>query len=90
MQKEYKLTFLEHEVLSYLADKQYLYIARDEDGDLFVYKEKPVKNLNYWNADTCDQLIYFENKFNFVKLEDKEPYKVQDILNNCEVVENVD
>lgn len=36
MQKEYKLTLLEHEVLSYLANKQYLYIARDEDGDLNV------------------------------------------------------
>ena len=61
MQKKYKLTHLEHEVLSYLADKQYLYIARDEDGGLYVYKEKPIKILNYWNADMCDQLIYFEN-----------------------------
>ena len=56
MQKEYKLTLLEHEVLSYLANKQYLYIARDEDGDLFVYKEKPIKNLNY-----CVQILKASN-----------------------------
>ncbi|HJI35514.1 MAG TPA: hypothetical protein OIL95_13805 [Coprobacillaceae bacterium] len=87
MQKEYKLTLLEHEVLSYLANKQYLYIARDEDGDLFVYKEKPIKNLNYWNADRCNQLIYFENKFNFIQWEDNEPVLIQNILNSQHTVE---
>lgn len=91
MQKKYKLTHIEHEVLSYLADKQYLYIARDEDGGLYVYKEKPIKEkpnkiLNYWNADMCDQLIYFENKFNFIKWKDNEPTSIQAILNNQQAI----
>ena len=37
-----------------------LYIARDKDGSLYIYKHKPIKNKKdgYWNP-TKDFLSYF-------------------------------
>ena len=34
----------------------------------------------------CDQLIYFENKFNFIKWKDNEPTSIQAILNNQQAI----
>ena len=78
----------EHEriILTYIS-KQYNYIARDENGHLFVYKRKPEKWSKAWNSqlrgldytDSCS-LKLFEQIFQFVKWEDKEPYLIQKLL----------
>ena len=57
------------------------YIARDFDGYLFVYDEKPEKKWDTWEASPVD--CYFAvNKELFkdvVKWEDEEPWKIADM-----------
>ncbi len=60
-------------------DKQYKYIARDEDGNLHVYKNKPYKRFFYWSEEFCKFCI-FNHLFKFIKFEDKEPYLISDLL----------
>jgi len=85
-----KLTRLEFELLTYFS-KEYSYIARDEDDSLIVYIKKPIKRSRFWNntgACDYDSISIFNKCFRFIKWEDKEPYKIQDILDNYKVVED--
>lgn len=62
--------------------KNYKWIARDEDGELNIYENEPYKNTCYWiydYGDACDISI-FERLFQFIKWEDKEPYKISELL----------
>ena len=72
----------------------YKYIARDENGDLGIYKHEPLKCRSVWIPQAAHNglrvLELFNHLFKFIKWEDNEPYKIEDILNNCEVGENVD
>lgn len=71
-------------------NKTFCYIARDCNGTLNVFEYKPSKN-NYgeWvlHLGAMCTFCLFDNLFKFIKLEDKEPYLIENILNNCEVIE---
>lgn len=71
-----------------MLEKQYQWIARDEDGSLYVYEEKPYKSIKekYWLSpyDSCE-LSAFEHHFQFVQYEDDEPWLIKDIINKCGV-----
>ena len=64
-------------------DKEYKWIARDDDGLLCVYKEKPTKDdYDGWNdsAFSFASLWAFDNLFQFIKWEDDEPYSIEELL----------
>lgn len=56
------------------------YIARDRDGDLYLYKTRPKKDLehNVWITDDLDFLrLNNKKEFSKIKWEDKHPTKVE-------------
>lgn len=91
LMKEYKelikLTRFEYEYLNFAKEKGYNFIARDRNDRSFIYFTEPYKNTTVWITNDSFVLIFSE-LFNFVKWEDEEPWKIEEILSNCEVVEN--
>lgn len=90
-----RLTLLEHDVLKYIAKlKEYKYIARDEDGEIYVYEKKPRKSYCQWciigHPYFFEQVSLpgYRKPYEFVQWEDEEPMLIEDILSNCEVVDN--
>ena len=82
-----KITKNEKAILESI-DKEYKWIARDSDGNLGVYTDKPSKNFYGWgNHDYYKYFELFNHLFQFIKFEDKEPYNIQELLANCEVEE---
>lgn len=66
------------------------YIARDEDGKLYVYSSKPFKEKNYWylRSGCCSWLNFaFAVDFPMVKWSDSEPWLIED-LKKLEVVDS--
>lgn len=93
--KEYKeppikLTRLEYELLKYWKDKRYKYIARDRDGSLYLFQEEPSKKEDVWGSIYGHSGVsrYFYDLFKSIEWTDKEPMNIEELLNNCEVLEN--
>lgn len=62
-------------------DKRYKYIARDKDGSLYIFNEKPTKEDEFWDAQLdCCRLEGFEHLFKFVLWEDDAPYEIAELL----------
>lgn len=57
----------------------YKYIAREKNGFLLVYTEKPIKILETWGLANCALMNMFDIKFDFIKWEDKEPWGIEDL-----------
>lgn len=53
-----------------------LWIARDADGRLYVYKKKPIKKDKYWETYNYEFIGIEKESFPNVKWEDPEPTKV--------------
>lgn len=85
-----KLTRFEHDVLKYLLEKtQYRFIARERNDTIYIYKRKPQKGSDAWEIISgMRNFNLFINLFPFIKWEDEEPTSIEDVLNNCEVVES--
>jgi hypothetical protein len=84
-----KLTQAEKHILESI-NKTFRYIARDRNETLNVFEYKPSKdNYGEWvlPLGAICTFCLFDKMFNFIKSEDKEPYLIEDILNNCEVIE---
>ncbi len=81
------LSKLEYELLKYYSEHGYQYIARDNNKALYAYDTKPYKLQYEWKATKEIKKINFRDLFSFVSWEDKEPYSITYILNNCEIVE---
>lgn len=80
--EKYKSTDCERAILKNLP-KEYKYIAKDKNGNLYVYKNKPIKNYEYWSDYTSSEFCFphlFHHLFQFIKWEDKEPYLIEDLL----------
>ena len=77
------LTDKEKVILRNLPE-QYKYIARDNDNDLNVYIKKPSKDDTYWNINIVyvNELNVFNHLFQFIRWDDKEPYLIEDLLND--------
>lgn len=82
-----KLTKFEYEYLKFAKAVEYNFIARDEDGGLFLYSIEPWKGEITWRYRDSGIRI-FTKMFNFVRWQDEEPYNIDEILSNCEVIEN--
>lgn len=80
-----KITLSEAErIILENIDKDYKWIARDEDGCLVLHSEKPQKEYmcNTWMHDGAehDILSPFNHLFQFITWEDKEPYNIEELL----------
>lgn len=83
--KKPTLTDAEKVILESL-DKKWEYIARDKDGELYVYEGKPHRHTTSWSSDWDDEdddMSLFEHLFSFIKWEDEEPYKIEDLIKGC-------
>ncbi len=85
--KPVKLTKFEYEYLKFAKAVGYNFIARDENGGLFLYSIKPWKGEITWKYRNSNILI-FTKMFNFVRWQDEEPYNIDEVLSNCEVIED--
>lgn len=70
-------------------DKKYSWIARDEDGELSIYEEKPHKREHgCWNTESMSSeygsLSAFNHLFHFIEWEDKEPYNIEELIEASE------
>ena len=93
--KRSKITLLEFALLKSYYDKKYRYVARDRNYSLYFYKKRPVKKQEYWAYPEHEGYNYarfiikpFVNLFNFIEWEDDEPFKIEEILKDFEVVDN--
>lgn len=71
--------------LEYL--KCYKYIARDDDGELYIYMSIPTKRSDCWGADGAYRSLRgLDIDFPMVKWSDEEPWLIKD-LKKLEVVD---
>ena len=71
-----------------MLEKQYQWIARNRNGNLYIHENKPKKSLTVWDSGDYFELngLYaFNHHFQFVQWEDEEPWLIKDILNKCGV-----
>lgn len=91
--KEYiKLTRLDYELLKFIQKQGAKYICRDEGGLLNLFENEPyiINEGSSWYAKgQCEYFDNFTNQlFQFVKWESQKYYVIEDVLNNCEVVDD--
>ena len=89
----FKMTRLDYEMLKFVQKQGAKYICRDKKGLLNLFENEPyiISEGDSWYAKgKCE---YFDNftqqLFQFVTWESQKYYVIKDILNNCEVVEDV-
>ena len=82
-----KLTRFEYEYLKVAKENGYNFITRDKDNRLYGTSEKPKKYNTTW-AGSGAYIGMFESMFKFVKWEDEEPWNIDNILDNCEVMQD--
>lgn len=61
-------------------DKDFKYIVRQRVNGLYVFKDKPTKMNFIWRGCDCELICIFNHLFQFIKWEDYEPYKIEDLL----------
>lgn len=86
-----KLSRLEFELLKHFKNQGVYYFAKDKDDTCVAfYMNKPNRGSEMWIPSTGNwyTMFAFKNCFQFVKWEDKKYYVIEDVLNNCEVVED--
>lgn len=87
-----KLTRLDYETLKFVQKQGAKYICRDESGDLNLFENEPyiINKCSSWYAKgQWDFSNYFTNQlFQSIKWEDEKYYIIEDVLENCEIVED--
>lgn len=67
----------------------YRYIARDQDGTLYMYVEKPEKGIVSWGRSyNWENICMFNKLFTNVTWDDKKPYKIPKHGNKVKLVDN--
>lgn len=63
-------------------DKEYCYIARNENGNLEVFLGKPRKGGAIWRSRGFKyfHITCFNHLFQFITWEDSEPYNIEELL----------
>lgn len=82
-----KLTQFEYEYLKFAKENEYNFIARDKNNNLYLYSNKPWKDEIDCDCEDRTTPVFAE-LFKFVKWEDKEPWNIDNILANCEVMQD--
>ena len=85
--KPVKLSKFEHEYLKVAKKEGFNFIARDKTNVLYGFEDQPKKcDLMWGSGGDCVRM--FESTFSFVKWVDEKPWKIDEILSNCEVIED--
>ena len=67
------------------SSTRWKWIARDRDGDLFLYENEPNKSNVYWMNERGDiDLTVYNHLFSCVKWEDDEPWEIAKLLERYE------
>lgn len=77
-------------------DNKYKWIAKDENGQVWVYEMKPKKdketkqwyNGNRGTVYRFEEDIFKKELFDFLSWEDEKPTNIKELLENCEVIED--
>ena len=85
--KPVKLSKFEYEYLKVAKKEGVNFIARDKINVLYGFEKRPKKRDLMWSSGG-DCVRMFESIFKFVQWENKEPWNIDNILANCEVIEN--
>jgi hypothetical protein len=85
-----KISKLEYGILEYLFEnKQYKFIVRERNDCLYIYKSNPKKEVDCWQSLSMScGLNPFNGLFKFVTWEDSTPTSIEEVLENCEVIED--
>lgn len=85
--KTVKLSKFEYEYLKVAKKEGFNFIARDKTNILYEFEKRPKKcDLMWGSGGDCVRM--FKSTFSFVKWEDEDPWNIDNILANCEVIEN--
>ena len=61
--------------------KRYEWIARDKNGRLYLYPEKPLKIEDWWQSEGSKlNFSMFNDLFQFIKWEDEDSYNIDELL----------
>ena len=82
-----KLSKFEYEYLKVAKENGYNFITRDKDNRLYGTSEKPEMYNTTW-ASSGAYIGMFKSMFKFVQWKNEEPYSINSILSNCEVIED--
>lgn len=82
-----KLSKFEYEYLKVAKENEYNFIARDNDGCVFLYRNRPWKDELSWDY-SGKFIIAFAELFKFVQWKDEESWEIDEILSNCEVMQD--
>lgn len=74
-----ELTDGEVEVLHDLYHRDFEYLARDADGKLYAFRDKPEKEGAYWNS-FANKAEPVDEGFDFVVYEDEKPWSIAYLL----------
>lgn len=85
--KPVKLSKFEYEYLKVAKKEGFNFIARDKSNRLYGFEKQPTKGNATWGS-RGDYVGMFKSTFKFVKWEDEDPWNIDNILANCEVIEN--
>lgn len=87
------ITREEYELLKQYRATGYRWIARDEDGELYLYRTVPTKLSSCWLSfnidDGIDDLCDGDVLFQCIKWEDEEPTKILDLIQDYEKQEEL-
>ena len=61
-------------------DEEFKYIARDNNGLLYIYKNKPDKTYDLCWGNGRGTCFGFKHLFQFIQWTDDEPYLIEDLL----------
>lgn len=86
--KPVKLSKFEYEYLKVAKKEGFNFIARDNDGCVCLYINIPTLKREFSWGYNGEFMIVFEELFKFVKWEDEEPWEIDEILSNCEVIQD--
>lgn len=86
-----KLTRLEYEILKHVQKEGFNFITRNNCGNSVIHEFKPIKydgSIGWATTSKSYMLYAFNGLFKFVTSEDEKPTSIQEVLNNCEVVDD--
>ena len=68
-------------ILSHLPTK-WKWIARDQNGDIYIFTRKPYKGKHYWTTGSVpdNHMFPYRNMFKCIKWSDEDPVNIDKIL----------